>query len=172
MNLDFNLEDIEIFLDISEEIENESPNQSLKKLLSVQDKIDIFKDIDSMELKALVYDVEFKKYKFKDYIIKDGEYSENIFFIIKGECHIFKNYKNIAKLSPGETFGEIGAIFKQERTADVVAANNDTVLLKFKIDEENLEFNARALAILYKNLAFAISNKLQELNIAYINIKK
>ena len=168
MSTHFTTSDIERFIAVSQEIENEPEVKSLKKLLSVQNKIEIFDGIESFELKALVYDVAFKKHQFKEYIIKEEENSLDIFFILKGECHVFKDKKHIGTLLEGDTFGEIGVIFNIQRSADVVAASKEVVLLRFKIDQDNLEFNARALAILYKNLALAINNKLQELNIAFI----
>jgi len=164
----FATEDIERFLEISEEIENETEALSLKKLLSVQSKIAIFDGIEGYELKALVYDVLFKRYAYKDYIVKEDEKSSEIFFILKGECHVFKDKKHIGTLNEGDTFGEIGVIFDIPRSADVLAASKEVVLLKFRLDQENLEFNSKALAVLYKNLARAINEKLQELNIAYI----
>ena len=168
MNAEYNTHDIENFLEISKEIEAKPENKSLQKLLSVKDKIDIFKDIDEFELKALVYHVEFKKIPIKKHIIQENEASKNIYFILKGECHVYKGSRHIGTLSEGDTFGEIGVIFNLKRSANVIAASNDVVVLKFCIDQENLDFNAKALAILYKNLAASINDKLQELNIAYI----
>jgi len=79
------VEDVEKFLQINREAENDEQSKSLKKLLSVQNKISIFKGIDPDELKAIVYNLKFVKFKYKDYIIEQNDTREEIFFIIDGE---------------------------------------------------------------------------------------
>ena len=162
-NIEYLVEDIEKFLKINaDEIEEQS--LSLKKLLSVADKIKIFKHIDPIDLRAIVYDVQFERYKFKDHIVDQGQLKKEIYFIIDGECQVFYNTTNIGTLRPGEVFGEAGAIFGTKRGATVICASPKATLLAFKIDEENVDFCAEALATLYKNLAYEINTKLDTLN--------
>lgn len=161
--IEYLVEDIETFLRINEE-EIEEDSQSLAKLLSVANRIQIFKNIDSLDLKAIVYDVKFERYKRKDYVVEQGQLKKEIFFIIDGECQVFFNTTRIGKLRPGEVFGEAGAIFGTKRGATVICASEKATLLSFKIDEENIDFCAPALAILYKNLAFEINTKLSTIN--------
>jgi len=162
-SIQYLVEDIEKFLRINEE-EIEEQSLSLKKLLSVQDKIKIFKNIDSLDLRAIVYDVKFERYTLKDYIVEQGQEKKEIYFIIDGKCQVFFNTTRIGTLSPGEVFGEAGAIFGTKRGATVICATEKTTLLSFKIDEENIDFCAPALAALYKNLAFEINTKLEGSN--------
>lgn len=163
----YTAEDIEKFLEINRLANEEPESQSLKKLLSVQDKISIFKNIDSLELRAIVSELKFIKYKFKDYVVREDDESKEIFFIISGECQVFHNKNRIGTLKPGIVFGESGAIFKTKRNASVVCASQDATLLSFCIDEDNMELCAPALATLYKNLAHQINDKLENLNDAY-----
>jgi len=157
----YSSKDIEAFLQIyEEEAAQDEQSQSLKKLLSVQDKISIFRDIDPEEIKAIVYDLKFVKFVFKDYVIEEGEKKSEIFFIINGECQVFHNKKKIGKLRAGEIFGEAAAIFGTTRNASVVCSTKEATLLSFSIDQDNMEFCASALAILYRNLAFEINAKL------------
>lgn len=162
-DIEYFVEDIEKFLQINEEsIEEDS--LSLKKLLSVADKIKIFKNIDLLDLRAIVYDVKFERYKLKDYVVEQGQLKKEIYFIIDGECQVFFNTTKIGSLRPGEVFGEAGAIFGTKRGATVICASKQATLLSFKIDEENLDFCAPAIAKLYKNLAYEINTKLDALN--------
>lgn len=160
----YTVEDIEQFLEINREAEQEDQSQSLKKLLRVQDKISIFKGIDPEELKAIVYELKFIKYKYKDYVLEEGDIREEIFYIIDGECQVFSNKKRVGLLKPGVVFGETGAIFKTKRNATVVCASKEATLLSFRIDEDNMEFCASAIATLYKNLASEINAKLEGAN--------
>lgn len=164
----YQLQDIENFLQAHEQAQKDEQTQSLKKLLSVQDKISIFKGIDPLELKAIIYNLKFIKFKFKDYVVEQNSPSEEMFFIIDGECQVFADKKRVGILKPGEIFGESGVIFKTKRNASVVCSSKEATLLSFSIDENNLEFCAPALAILYKNLASEINAKLEEINATYV----
>jgi len=166
--INYIVEDVEKFLQINRDAQNEEQSRSLKKLLSVQDKISIFRGIDPDELKAIVYNLKFVKFKFKDYVVEQNDTKEEIFFIIDGECQVFHNRQKVGKLRAGEIFGEAGAIFKSQRSASVVCASENATLLSFCIDENNMEFCATALAILYKNLASEINAKLQEINVEFV----
>lgn len=162
-NIEYLVEDIEKFLQINEE-ETEEESLSLKKLLSVADRIKIFKNIDSFDLRAIVYDVKFERYKLRDYVVEQGQLKKEIYYIIDGQCQVFFNTTRIGILRPGEVFGEAGAIFGTKRGATVICATESATLLSFKIDEENIDFCAPALATLYKNLAYEINTKLDGVN--------
>nr|WP_321267160.1 cyclic nucleotide-binding domain-containing protein [uncultured Sulfurimonas sp.] len=164
----YTIEDVEKFLEINRDAQNEEHSRSLRKLLSVQDKISIFRGIEPDELKAIVYNLKFVKFKFKDYVVEQNDTKEEIFFIIDGECQVFHNRQKVGKLRAGEIFGEAGAIFKTQRNASVVCSSKEATLLSFCVDENNMEFCAPALAILYKNLASEINAKLEEINFEFI----
>ncbi len=168
MILDYTIEDIEKYIAVAKTATTGDENQSLQKLLNVSHKIAIFEGISKEELKALVYDVRFKRYTKSETIITQNESSEEVFFLLRGECHALQDGKTIGKLYEGDTFGEIGVITRTPRSASVVSASEETLLLSYKIDEENLDFNAKAIATLYRNLASAINDKLQKLNIAAV----
>ena len=59
----YTVEEIQQFLEISKRDEEESENEILKKLLSVKDKISIFNNIDSTDIRAIVSNLKFVKYK-------------------------------------------------------------------------------------------------------------
>jgi len=163
VDIEYLAEDIEEFLSIYEE-ETEEKTQSLKRLLNVADKIKIFKNIDLIDLKAIVYDIKFERYKYRDYIVEQNQEGKEIYFIIEGKCQVFYKTTKIGTLGAGEVFGEAGAIFGTKRGATVVCSTEKATLLSFKIDEENMDFCAPALAMLYKNLAFEINLKLTTIN--------
>jgi len=166
-HIDYTLDDLEKFIALTKEIEQKPDSKSLRKLLSVRDKISIFKNIDPVHLKALVYDVKFVTYEHKEYVLKQGEESKEVFFIIDGECQIFYNKHYITSLHAGEVFGESGVLFHKKRNASVVCASKKATLLSFCIDDEESLFTAQSLAKLYRNLAFQINDKLEELNRAF-----
>jgi len=164
---EYSIEDIDKFLKINKTCKSKRETKIMQNLLDVQYKISIFKGIEPEELKAILYNLDFITYRYKDYIVRQGEVSREIFYIISGECHIFHDNHTIAHLGKGVVFGESGAIFKTKRNASVVCSSEKMTLLSFNIDDNNMEFCGPALAKLYKNLASEINAKLQEINIAY-----
>jgi CRP-like cAMP-binding protein len=164
---EFTEEDIEKFLDAYYESISDDQTQSLNKLISVQNRIAIFKDIPPEELRAVVYNLKFIKFKYKDYIIKQNEKTDEIFYIIDGECQVFHDKYRVGQLQAGDIFGETAAIFSTKRNASVLCLSKEATLLSFSIDHNNMEFCAPALAQLYKNLAFEMNAKLEDLNEEY-----
>lgn len=63
-------------------------------------------------------------------IVRKGETGRELFLIIRGVVEARRDGKRVAVLGPGEVFGEIGFLLETERTADVITATADTVVLK------------------------------------------
>ena len=167
MSIEFSVEDIEKFIEFSKAYEQNEKYKSLKKLLSVKEKITIFEGISKEELRGLVYDVRFRRYHKGEYIFKAQDDSEEIYFILQGELHAYSTEQLfIGKVQAGDTFGEMGVVTGEKRNISFKCASQKALLLSFKLDQENLEFNARALAILYRNLAKSVNEKIARLNIA------
>ena len=112
-----------------------------------------------------MYKIKFITFNFKDVIIEEESSAKEIFFILSGECQVFVKNKKVGRLKSGETFGESAAIFNTKRNARVVCSKNSTVLLSFCIDHDNMDFCAEALATMYKNLAYQINIKLEDMNV-------
>lgn len=78
----------------------------------------------------LLQDGQYVKPEVGATIVKQGERGRELFLIIRGVVEARKDGKRVAVLGPGEVFGEIGFLLETERTADVVAATGDVVVLK------------------------------------------
>jgi CRP-like cAMP-binding protein len=162
-------EDIDTFLELTRTVDT-LESKIMKKLLSVQNKISLIANIDSDELKAIIYDLKFIKYNKKDFVVEQGDISKTIYFILSGECSVFVNSHKVGVLKARDTFGESAAIFNEKRNATVICSSEQATLLSFCIDEENMEFCAPALATLYKNLAHQINHKLEGVNKTLVQI--
>ena len=161
-------DEIADFLEL-EQRQPEHESKLMQQLISVQNKISILKNIESIDLKAIIYDLEFLRYKQADRIIKEGELSETIYFILSGSATVSVKKQRLGEIRKGESFGESAAIFGTKRNATVTAKSETLTLLSFKIDHNNFEFCAQALALMYKNLAFQINLKLEEANRRLLN---
>ena len=162
--IQYDIDDIEKFLQVHKNSKEHEYSQNLGKLLHVQNKIPIFVGLDPKEIKVIVNNLKFVKYPYKDFVITQGDTSQEIFFILSGECHVFVNKNKVSEISTGTTFGEASAIFGTKRNASVVCSSKEVTLLSFSINHDNLDFCAAALATLYKNLAQQINTKLESMN--------
>lgn len=54
-------------------------------------------------------------------LVKEGQYSYEFMAIEEGEAEVVRNGEHVARLGPGEFFGEIGVLERTLRTASVVA---------------------------------------------------
>lgn len=167
-SIEYNENDIENFLEFDNEMnKSRSYSKIFDRLLEVQNKIPILKGISKQDLKVILQNLKFTKHNYKEIVIKEGEVSQEIFFILSGECQVFVNKKKVGDLKPGKSFGEIAAIFHKTRNATVACSSQELMLLSFKIDNDNMDFCAPALATLYKNLAYQINNKLESMNVQW-----
>jgi CRP-like cAMP-binding protein len=60
----------------------------------------------------------------EDYIIKQGQKANHMFFLAQGQCEVlvrdqFKKEVFVRDLYPGMLFGEVGLIYHTRRTASV-----------------------------------------------------
>jgi len=54
-------------------------------------------------------------------VVKQGEWSYDLYAILKGRAEVLRDGTRIATLDAGECFGEVGALERRPRTATVVA---------------------------------------------------
>ncbi len=66
-------------------------------------------------------------------LVKQGDEAESFFVILEGELKVTTGPRTIAKLLPGDHFGEISLLDGGKRTASVIAETPVTVL---KIDRD------------------------------------
>jgi CRP-like cAMP-binding protein len=160
----FSRNDIEKFIALNKDIENDATSRGMKKLLEVYNKISIFKGLNKIDLQAVLYDVTFKKYTYKEIIFKEGEVLNDIYYIISGEVEMVKHNKKISTLKTGQTFGEIGMLLDERTFVSIVCKSQEAVVLSFKIDYNNIEFSSKTLVKIYQNILHQLKNKLKQID--------
>ncbi|HYM49594.1 MAG TPA: cyclic nucleotide-binding domain-containing protein [Candidatus Limnocylindrales bacterium] len=91
-------------------------------------KVPLFAELDRKELEMLAHLLKEHRYKAGTPIVKDGAAGHGLYVIKEGAAIVRKNGRTVARLGPGEFFGEIAVLDDGPRTADVVA-DTDTVCL-------------------------------------------
>jgi len=98
----------------------------------------IFKSFSESEIKQFAeMDHAIIESKQGDILTKEGESSTALYLIIKGTVVVTKTRDNakirIAKLGPGEIFGEMSFFSKKARNSDV-SANEDVIVIRMDDD--------------------------------------
>lgn len=98
----------------------------------------MFKGFSDSEIKRFAeMDHSIVKYKQGEILTKEGESSTALYLIVKGTVLVTKTRDNakirIAKLGPGEIFGEMSFFSKKDRNSDV-SANEDVLVIRMDHD--------------------------------------
>ena len=109
----------------------------LKRSLII--KSELFKDAPPDYLRALVPRLKHMICLRGDYIAREGEFGDTMYFISSGSCLVSLRNKRIAVLNKGSNFGEIAMVVSKERTASVLALTNVTLYVLHKDDVMDLE---------------------------------
>jgi len=110
-------------------------------------KVDLFKDAEELFVREAIQMLKPLIYLPRDYIIRQGEYGDCMFFLSSGEIEVLVNGKQVAKLGPGSTFGETSLLVGEKRSASIHTLNHCEVYRLSKSDFDSLrerfpEFNA------------------------------
>jgi len=138
-------------------------NTVLRKLIDSKNCISFFKNMEATDIKYVVKDVEFLRYGRGETIIKQGEDSKEVYFILSGQCLAFVNSKNVGRLEKNQIFGEFSSVLNEPRTASVVAQDACTVL-RFKFAFELFPIEPHPFTMLYKNIIDELIKKIVKLN--------
>jgi CRP-like cAMP-binding protein len=85
-------------------------------------RVPLFSDLNQRQLKRVSRDFRDRGFKAGTSIVRQGEMSGVGFFIIsEGEASVIVDGREVARLGPGEHFGELALISEATRTATVTA---------------------------------------------------
>jgi CRP/FNR family cyclic AMP-dependent transcriptional regulator len=107
-----------------------------------------------------------EKYQMGDFIFFEGDIEKHFYIIESGEVAITtKNKQNqrikVARLKPGETFGEFALIDKSSRTASAQAITDVSVM---KVSAEGYENMLRELPLWASTMLKSFVLRLKQLN--------
>merc|ERR1711871_1476809 len=77
--------------------------------------------VQTMDLLPLVQKMQYRTYAKEEFILREGEFSSEMYFLLKGKVKVSKGDTFLAMLNEGSFFGEMGAVAKGPRTASVQA---------------------------------------------------
>lgn len=113
-------DDILKLLDISSTLENLGMYKRLNKLK----QITFFSNFSESKLVNIIKKMYNKNYKADETIFEEGSKADAFYMIVKGKVKIYKHKKLIRELDEGCTFGEIGLIKNEARSATIIASTD------------------------------------------------
>ena len=98
------------------------------KLRSAEDSVIVdalskspfWSDLSKQDLKSIAKASKERKYESGDTIVKKGEAGVGFYLILDGGVEIKSENTTLAKLGPGQFFGEMSLLDNQPRSADVI----------------------------------------------------
>lgn len=141
-----------------------------KSLLS---SVDVFKGLENSEIDLLQKAAQEVIFPAEKIIFKEGENGDKIYLVVEGVVEIWKSEGNelkgsrLARLKPGEIFGEMALFDKEPRSATAVAAiAKETKIWMWQ--EKNLaqltETNPNLAIKILTNVLMKISKRLRIAN--------
>ena len=91
-------------------------------VIAMLEKNPLWAGLDKKDLEAIVKASDEKKFEAGDIILGKGEGGVGFYLIMDGSVDVKSDSKVLAKLGPGQFFGEMSVLDSQPRSADVVAA--------------------------------------------------
>ena len=99
-------------------------------------------------------------------VFNEGDAGHFFFVLIAGDVVVEKQVDakavKLARLGPGQCFGEMALVGKEVRSA-TVRALNDVVAMKF--NQELIESNPESAQIIYRNIARILASRLEGSNL-------
>lgn len=123
-------------------IEGLPPALAMDLLLFVNkgilEKVELFRNTDEVFIREIVQLLRPMVFLPEDYIIRQGEYGECMYFLNSGDAEVLINNKRIALLGSGSPFGETALLQSERRTASIRALTYCDTYTLYKNDFNDL----------------------------------
>jgi CRP/FNR family transcriptional regulator, cyclic AMP receptor protein len=98
-------------------------------LLEYYQRVPLFSACTKKDLKLVAAQSERVRVKAGQVLIHQGETGREFFAIVEGTARVIRNGRKIARLGPGEAFGELALLDRAPRNATVVAESDMELLV-------------------------------------------
>jgi len=149
---------------------NEYPRDVIEKLTNV---IPFFKQVkqqDQWQYELLLQHSKVVSFEPGEEVVRQGEADSWLYFLLKGQLVVLAgDYSQaVNHITPGEVFGDLAMLMKQERSATVVADRQSRQTLVFAVDfsifgelEDMHQINLSTKLAYYRNLTHSLRWKLE-----------
>ena len=144
----------------------------MKKYISTLKKTNLFAGVSETEICAMLscLNATLRTYKKGEYVLRQGEFSNDIILLAEGKLHIQKddywgNRSILGQIAVGDTFGEAYALQNSDAMLNDVVAIEDSVVIFFDVKRiiTTCSNACRFHTLVVQNLFLAISEKNKKL---------
>jgi len=111
---------------------------------------------------ALVADGELLEYRAGDVLIEQGDFTNEVYFIIAGTCNVLVNGRRMAIRAAGDHVGEMAAVQPTQARSATVVANE--LMVVFKVSEARFSQIGTANPKVFRSIAQELSRRLLQRN--------
>lgn len=142
-------------------------------LFKLIDQVQVFHGMTGEELTHLLEAAEKCTFQADETIVREGSTGAWLYVIIEGNATVTKSAKGmateLARLHPGDSFGEMSLIDQELRSASVIA---ETPCVLLRLSERACWQHPACSAKIYRNMARILSRRLRNMDDAYVIAKK
>ncbi len=146
-------------------------NVNQEKVMDFLNRLDFFKNFTDHEKKQVVeFHTHCFMFKKGEHIIKEGDYDSSFYILLSGNVSVSKNTRDlpIAKLEPGEFFGEVSFLTNGPRTSNVIA---DEVIIVIKVSKTMLNKLSAEIREKFKDkIIEKLVKRLNQMNDAFTSL--
>ena len=135
-------------------------NQDMETLLQrLQTNVPLFHGLDHGQLIRFLSLTGRAEVPPQNVVIAQNETGNEAYIILSGQAEVLREHKVLARLGPGDIFGELALLDSLPRSATVRTVSS-CVLLRF--DRSDLDKIAAFWPIMLRNLSLMLANRLRE----------
>ena len=94
--------------------------------------VPLFGGLARRHLERLAADTDDLLFEPGQHIVQEGELGETLYVVLSGEAKVVRRGRTVARMYPGDVFGELSALDGGPRTASVIAVTRVEVLRLFR----------------------------------------
>jgi serine/threonine protein phosphatase PrpC/CRP-like cAMP-binding protein len=133
------------FGDASKRDENYARRVQLKR--DILARMPLFRALNDREILRLLQVVEVHPYKDADVVIREGDRGEELFIVLTGSVKVMRGDTELARLKPGDHFGEMALVRNQPRSATVLSDLDSELMVIRRTDFFDILRNEHQLAV-------------------------
>lgn len=134
----------------------------------VLDNSPLLQNMTDYQRRKAILISELHEFKKGELLVEQDTVGRDMYLILSGEAEVIRKdngeSQSLAILKPGQIFGEIGYIRETERTADVIATE-DVSVLRFNYErmQKDLKFFPNIVAKLNFNISYVLGKRLADM---------
>jgi len=134
-------------------------------MFKLTERVQVFHGLSGDELVRLLEAAEKCTFGEGETIVREGSTGAWLYVLIDGAVTVTKAGAELARLYPGDAFGEMSLVDQELRSASVIAT---TPCVLLRLSEKVCMQQPATSAKIYRNIAYIISHRLRDMDEAYV----